>query len=46
VVKKLKKEMREAAQGLDFERAAILRDQIRHLQEAELRGDAVKPVLP
>jgi excinuclease ABC subunit B len=46
VVKKLKKEMREAAQGLDFERAAILRDQIRHLQEAELRGDAVKPLLP
>jgi excinuclease ABC subunit B len=46
VVKKLKKEMRAAAQGLDFERAAILRDQIRRLQEAELRGDAVKSALP
>jgi excinuclease ABC subunit B len=45
VIKKLKKEMREAAQELDFERAALLRDQIRHLQEAELRGDAVKPAL-
>jgi len=41
VVKKLRKEMREAAQELDFERAALLRDRIRHLQEAELRGDAV-----
>ena len=41
VVKKLRKEMREAAQELDFERAALLRDRIRHLQEAELRGDVV-----
>jgi len=45
VVKKLKKEMREAAQDLDFERAALLRDQIRHLQEAELRGDMVSSAL-
>jgi excinuclease ABC subunit B len=46
VVKKLKREMREAAHELDFERAALLRDQIREIQEAELRGDVVKPVLP
>ncbi len=46
VVKKLKREMREAAQELDFERAALLRDQIREIQEAELRGDGVKPLLP
>ncbi len=45
VVKKLKKEMREAAQELDFERAALLRDRIRHLQEAELRGDMVTSAL-
>jgi excinuclease ABC subunit B len=45
VVKKLKKEMREAAQDLDFERAALLRDQIRNLQEAELRGDMVASAL-
>jgi excinuclease ABC subunit B len=44
LVKKLKKEMREAAQELDFERAALLRDRIRDIQEAELRGDMVKPL--
>ena len=42
VIRKLRKEMREAAQELDFERAALLRDRIRHLQEAELMGDMVK----
>ena len=46
VVKKLKREMREAAQELDFERAALLRDQIREIQEAELRGDVVKSLSP
>jgi excinuclease ABC subunit B len=46
VVKKLKREMREAAQELDFERAALLRDQIREIQEAELRGDVIKPLSP
>jgi excinuclease ABC subunit B len=46
VVKKLRKEMREAAQDLDFERAALLRDQIREIQEAELRGDLVKSTSP
>jgi excinuclease ABC subunit B len=45
VVKKLKKEMRQAAQELDFERAALLRDRIHHLQEAELRGDTVTSAL-
>ena len=43
VVKRLKREMREAAQELDFERAALLRDRIRQIQEAELRGDTVIP---
>ncbi len=42
VIRKLRKEMRQAAQELDFERAALLRDRIRHLQEAELMGDMVK----
>jgi excinuclease ABC subunit B len=42
VVRKLRKEMREAAQELDFERAALLRDRIRHIQEADLMGDMVK----
>jgi excinuclease ABC subunit B len=46
VVKKLRKEMRKAAQELDFERATLLRDRIRYLQEAELRGDVVKPLSP
>jgi excinuclease ABC subunit B len=46
VVKKLRKEMKEAARELDFERAALLRDQIHYLQEAELRGDAAKAALP
>ncbi len=45
VIKKLKKEMRQAAQELDFERAALLRDRIHNLQEAELRGDMVTSAL-
>lgn len=32
VIKKLRKEMKEAAKQLDFETAALLRDRIRHLQ--------------
>jgi excinuclease ABC subunit B len=36
-VEKLKKEMREAAERLEFERAAELRDRIYHLQERELK---------
>jgi excinuclease ABC subunit B len=32
----LRKEMREAAAALEFERAAVLRDEIQHLQEREL----------
>jgi excinuclease ABC subunit B len=35
-IKKLKKEMKEAAKELDFERAAKLRDEIRKLEEKEL----------
>jgi len=46
LVKKLRRAMREAAQELDFERAALLRDQIREIQEAELRGDGVKSLSP
>ena len=46
VVKKLRKEMKEAARELDFERAALLRDQIHYLQEAELRGESAKAALP
>jgi excinuclease ABC subunit B len=46
VVRRLRREMREAAQELDFERAAMLRDRIRQLQQAELTGDAVKSALP
>jgi len=46
VVKRLRKEMREAAQELDFERAAMLRDRIRQLQEAELTGEVVKSASP
>ena len=35
-LRKLQKEMKEAAQKLEFERAAELRDQIRQLQSQEL----------
>jgi excinuclease UvrABC nuclease subunit len=33
VIKRLEKEMHEAAKRLEFERAAELRDQIRHLRQ-------------
>ena len=36
MVKKLRKEMLDAAKELDFEKAAELRDRIRKLQEMEL----------
>jgi len=36
-LRKLQKAMKEAAQKLEFERAAELRDQIRQLESAELR---------
>ncbi len=36
-IKKLKKEMRNAAEQLEFETAAVLRDRIRKLEELELR---------
>ena len=35
-IRKLQKEMKEAAQNLEFERAAELRDQLRQLQSQEL----------
>jgi excinuclease ABC subunit B len=37
VIAKLRREMQEAAKALEFERAAELRDQIRKLQEIDLR---------
>jgi len=37
VIQKLKTEMKEAAQRLEFERAAELRDNIQRLEETELR---------
>jgi excinuclease ABC subunit B len=37
IIQKLKKEMKEAASRLEFERAGELRDRIRHLEERELR---------
>jgi excinuclease ABC subunit B len=37
MVQKLKKEMKEAASRLEFERAAQIRDEIQHLEEMELR---------
>jgi excinuclease ABC subunit B len=38
-IKRLKKEMREAAERLEFERAAELRDRIHRLQEAAITRD-------
>jgi excinuclease ABC subunit B len=45
LIRKRQKEMREAAQRLDFEKAAELRDQIRELQSRELaaRDSALDP---
>ncbi|MBM4308962.1 MAG: hypothetical protein FJ123_19720, partial [Deltaproteobacteria bacterium] len=37
MIQKLKKEMKEAASQLEFERAAELRDKIQRLEEMELR---------
>jgi excinuclease ABC subunit B len=38
-IRQLKKEMRKAAEQLEFERAAELRDRIQHLQEAAITRD-------
>jgi excinuclease ABC subunit B len=38
-IRQLKKEMRQAAEQLEFERAAELRDRIQHLQEAAITRD-------
>jgi excinuclease ABC subunit B len=37
IIQKLKKEMKEAAGHLEFERAAEIRDKIQHLEEMELK---------
>jgi len=44
LLSRLKKEMREAASRLDFERAAELRDRIKSLQEMELGSREGKAV--
>jgi excinuclease ABC subunit B len=44
LIVRLKKEMREAASRLDFERAAELRDRIKSLQEMELGSREGKAV--
>ena len=38
MVEKLKKEMKQASERLEFEKAAELRDRIRVLQEREIQG--------
>jgi excinuclease ABC subunit B len=38
-IRQLKKEMRKAAEQLEFERAAELRDRIQRLQEAAITRD-------
>jgi len=38
IIRKLEKEMKEAAKSLDFERAAALRDQLKVLQEEKQKG--------
>jgi excinuclease ABC subunit B len=43
LLSRLKKEMREAASRLDFERAAELRDRIKSLQEQELSARETGP---
>jgi len=37
MIEKLKKQMKEAASRLEFERAAELRDEIHELEETELK---------
>ena len=37
MIQKLKKEMKEAATRLEFEKAAEIRDKIHHLEEIELK---------
>jgi excinuclease ABC subunit B len=37
LIQKLRKEMKEAAERLEFEHAAELRDRIQHLEETELK---------
>jgi len=38
MIREMEKEMKQAAKALDYERAAILRDRIRHLREIMLAG--------
>ncbi len=43
LIKELEKQMKEAAQGLEFEKAALLRDQIYELREALVGKDGELP---
>ena len=43
MVAKLKKEMKQASDRLEFEKAAEIRDRIRGLQEKELSGPYLSP---
>jgi len=45
LIKDLEKQMKEAAQALEFERAAVLRDQIIELRGLQLEGEGYKAVL-
>jgi excinuclease ABC subunit C len=46
VLKEMEEEMREASKGLQFEKAARLRDEIKALHDLNLRGDLAKHAQP
>ena len=46
VLQEMEEEMREASKGLQFEKAARLRDEIKALQNLSLRGDLAKHAQP
>jgi excinuclease ABC subunit C len=46
VIEEMQEEMREASKGLQFEKAARLRDEIRALENLNLRGDLAKHAQP
>src|SRR5690606_443632 len=46
VLKELEDEMREASKALQFEKAARLRDEMKALQNLNLRGDLAKHAQP
>ena len=42
MIKELEKQMKQAAQALEFEKAAVLRDQIMELRQVQVLKDADK----